>query len=960
MSSESLAAKKPRARGPGEAPTPRGPAPRSPLLRFLDCAGVGLFLALTFLLGAFPLKDTDFWWHLKTGDMIRRSGRVPTFDIFTFTVPPETPWIDLHWIFQVALSWGYAHGGVVALNLAKCAITTVAVLVLVTARRRGWPVWAMLIAWIPSLLVLGGRMYVRPETLSLLYLSIYLAVLFRIDRRPALAFALPLVQVVWVNTQGLFVLGPIVLSFALIDAALRPGSFSKARRPWWRKVGLATVLTGVACLINPYGLIGALYPLELARTMSNPIFSTTIGELTPIPLFIQRSGLSNLSLQLQLMTMILGALSFLVPLCWTVWVRLTPSSPAQGGEERPKAPSPAKVGGKELKVATSAKAGKVRKQARTTSQAKGEDLWGLSPFRLLLFVAFSALSLQATRNSHQFAAVVGTVTAWNLGEWAAAIHKRRAPRFEVAPRLVAMALIVLVFAGVASGTFYVMTGEGREVGLGEQRLWYPHEAVEFAGTPGMPTRYLGYHIGHASLYEYRHGPERKVFADARLEVIGADLYERYETLKGRIAQDVPGWERDLDDMKRPLVLLDHENFQVGATLLIDPRWRCVWFDPVAAVFVHEAYAGVTQSYTVDFAARHFRSGREDDPKGAAARFASAMALRNYSGDIGQARGRVDLSRPMVLLGLDHARHGLEVDPASPVGWKVLGQLELSRDGRQGVSSPRYRLPFDPVFDLSSARGTYALRRALEASPDDFTALLSLVRVYELRAMHEAALPLLDRLALLRPINPMQMMFHAEVEPHRAQLRASLGPELTTSWENQSELDQAVTARLAVGRAGSAATLLERAYPIETRPWEVSDRLGTLWLHLGEPTRARAAWEGALAAPSPALRRARVALTHLVEGSFGAARQAFREAMSGDPTLFEAAYGLAVLETDAGRAAEALAAARTALALAPNDIARSASKTLVDLASPYAGPTPTTEMREGGSPGRPSNINRPSE
>jgi len=91
-----------------------------------------------------------------------------------------------------------------------------------------------------------------------------------------------------------------------------------------------------------------------------------------------------------------------------------------------------------------------------------------------------------------------------------------------------------------------------------------------------------------------------------------------------------------------------------------------------------------------------------------------------------------------------------------------------------------------------------------------------------------------------------------------------------------------------------------------------------------------------------MRKARVALTYLVEGSFDAARRAFREAMSSDPMLFEAAYGLAVLETDAGRAPEALAAARTALALASNDIARSASKTLQDLASPYAGPLPITK------------------
>ncbi len=69
----------------------------------------------------------------------------------------------------------------------------------------------MLVAWLPAILVLGGRIYVRPETLTLLYLSIFLAVLTRWDRHPALAAVLPIVQVAWVNSQGLFVLGPIIL-----------------------------------------------------------------------------------------------------------------------------------------------------------------------------------------------------------------------------------------------------------------------------------------------------------------------------------------------------------------------------------------------------------------------------------------------------------------------------------------------------------------------------------------------------------------------------------------------------------------------------------------------------------------------------------------------------------------------------------------------------------------------------
>ena len=193
-------------------------------------------------------------------------------------------------------------------------ITCLAVFLLLTARRRSWPIWAMVLAWLPALLVLGGRMYVRPETLSLLYLSIDLAIISRWDRYPALAWALPLVQVAWVNSHGLFVLGPIIVGFALVDAVLRRGAFAAERSRWWKTVVPACAVVGLACLVNPYGLRGAIYPLELAGTMSNPIFSKSIAELTPIPLFIKRSGLGNVPMQLHLVTMALGALSFLIPI----------------------------------------------------------------------------------------------------------------------------------------------------------------------------------------------------------------------------------------------------------------------------------------------------------------------------------------------------------------------------------------------------------------------------------------------------------------------------------------------------------------------------------------------------------------------------------------------------------------------------------------------------------------------
>jgi hypothetical protein len=929
MTSESLVAptKKPRSR-------PRPPLVLAPA--WLDIVLIGAFLALTFLLGAFPLKDTDFWWHLRTGDWIRQTGQVPRTDLYTYTAANHR-WIDLHWGFQVALSWGFARGGVVGLNLAKCAITCLAVLLLVTARRRDWPIWVVLLAWLPALLVLGGRMYIRPETLTLLYLAIDLAILTRWERYPVLALLLPVVQAAWVNSHGLFVLGPILIAFALVDALCRPGSLGQGRKRWWRIAGLATLFTGAACLVNPYGVTGALFPLELARTMGNPMFARSIAELMPIPLFIQRSaGWHNLPLLLHLATMVLGALSFLIPLGWAVATGLR-----RRNEEPPAKPA---------------------RKSRKSSPDPGEGGWRLSPLRLLLYLAFSALSWRATRNSHQFAAVVGAMTAWNFGEWAAALRRRAAPSpastassrgvhpTVLLPRLGTLGCITVVFVLIASGKFYAWAGEGRTIGLGEEPLWFPHAAVEFAGQPAMPPRFLSFHDGYAALYEYHNGPERKVFVDARLEVIGAELYERYLRLSERIRDDEPGWDRDLEAAESPAVLVGHDpptNAVLGASILANPRWRCVWFDPIVAVFVPRSYTTVVAAHEVDFGARHFTRDPATDPHGLPALLASAEALWKYADSL-QSRGWPGLARPLVLLGLDYAGRIVRADPESRAGWKLLGKLEADREplAVHGPPVRRYRLPFDAVHDLSAVRATYDLRRAHEIAPRDFLALYLLASLFEARAMDEAAVPLLDQLGRLVPSNETQAKALPGVESHRKQLEDRLGTPAPASFENVSDLDRTVTELLAHGRARSAAEFLERAYPPERRPWDVTDRLGTLWLHLGHPVRARAVWEQAVPPqpPAVALRAARIAVTHLVEGELEAARRHYSAALASAPELFEALYGLAVLEQDAGRADAALAAARAALAVAPNDVARSAAGGIVTLVLPYSHEKPDPPQR----------------
>ncbi len=922
--------------------TPQSASPAiSPVASWIADAGlIVLFLALTFLLGVFPLKDTDIYWHLRTGDWIRETGQVPRTDLFTFT-RVGVPWIDLHWLFQVGVSWLHERGGVVALNLAKCVVTCIAVLLLVTARRRDWPVWVMLVAWLPALLVLGGRIYVRPETLTLLYLSIFLAVVMRWDRHPALAALLPIVQVAWVNSQGLFVLGPIILVCALIDAAFRRGALAPDRRRWWRIIGIASLATFAACLMNPYGIHGALFPFQIAGTMSNPVFSHHIAELMPIPEFIRQAGLQNLPLQLHLGTMALGALSFLLPMIWLIGISLfgarlpIPTAPVDG-----KASATGRRKGKGERRSKGARKKAAGSQGSTVGPAEPVAGWRLSPFRLLLFTAFSLLSLQATCNSHQFAAVVGSITAWNFGEWAAAIRRRRvalstpesgfappAKAISLTPRIAAAAAIASVLVWVGSGWFYQMTGEKRTIGLGEEPLWFPHEAAKFAGRPEMPERFLSFHNGHASLFEYYHGPERKVYTDPRLEVNGPELFERYRKLEEDITQNASGWQARLDDIGRPVILVDHEyNGLVGAALLRDDHWRCVWFDPISAVFVHDTATEAIRRHAVNFAARHFRPEPSAKSKGIPERMSSAKGLRDYAGAM--SSHRVDLIRPLVWLGLDDLRGIVRDVPDSAEAWRLLGQIEFAREPTI-IPSPRFRLPYDPVLDLSIVRSTYALRHALDLGSGAFTTLISLNNSYGNRMMIEAQLPIWDRILEIVPINPYQRALQNEIVAKRNEYVENLRTTAPTKWRNLSELERVVEAMLNDGRAESAADLLEEGYPPARAPWEVLDRLATLRLHLGEPTRARALWQHGLSTPNAAVAKSRIGASYLAEADFESARRAYREALQAQPDLFEACYSLAVLEADAGDATTSYEYARKAVAAAPNERSREAAGRLVD-------------------------------
>lgn len=535
----------------------RGPSNATHLL-------VGPLLILTtFILCIFPLMDTDLWWHLKTGQLIWERGDVPRSDWFTFS-DADRPWIDLHWGFQLFVTLLYTLGGVNLIILVKAAVISTAVGIGWFATGKVLPAWLRAAIWVPAVICITGRGYERPEMLSQLFLAMWLWIALRVEREPRWIWALPAIQVLWINCHALFVLGLVIGGCFAVDYFLRyvaNGRFglepvSKHLKPLW--VFGSAIACGFAALINPYFLDGALFPLVLYRKFSvEQEFYASIGEFQSPLEFLFRNGLRNIYLDAELLLGVIALGSFLVAM-------------------------------------------------RATGR------W--SPFRLLVFAAFGNLALEASRNVNIFAIVAAVIATANVADawqaWAGeserATEKRRDKGNERLPKVspsltpthayanLAVCCSFVVWIGLAiTGVWGHWSGEKKLFGLGEQPWWFGHEAMKFAGQEGFPDRAIVAHIGLAAVYEFHNGPDKKVLLDPRLEVCSQQTFARQDAILGQMARGDRSWEVEMRDKqgRLPVVILDSRGSRpIMIGLSISGAWRLVYCDPSAAVFLSNRQA----------------------------------------------------------------------------------------------------------------------------------------------------------------------------------------------------------------------------------------------------------------------------------------------------------------------------------------------------------------------------------
>jgi hypothetical protein len=155
----------------------------------------------------------------------------------------------------------------------------------------GVPDWLSVLALLLTLITIQIRFFFRPELLT--WIGILL-VLLLMDQyfcfRKKRLFFLPIIMVVWVNCQGLFIIGLFIIGAYFLSIWVHEKKFDKYLLKWFAVSFLVTFL-------NPYFEKIVLQPFYLfTRLSSSSIFKTTISEFNSP--FVYTANLEKFTLEI--------------------------------------------------------------------------------------------------------------------------------------------------------------------------------------------------------------------------------------------------------------------------------------------------------------------------------------------------------------------------------------------------------------------------------------------------------------------------------------------------------------------------------------------------------------------------------------------------------------------------------------------------------------------------------------
>jgi tetratricopeptide (TPR) repeat protein len=218
-----------------------------------------LVLTFAFLVALKKVYNYDIWWHLKTGQWILETGKIPHADPFTFTTP-GAPWWPHYWFSDVFFALVLRMGGIDGLILLKALVVATAFLIVfrLMLRERINPFLAVVLVLL-AIYIAQFRFLLRPHVFMFPLAAAFFWVLsvWGNVRNVRLFWLLPL-MLFWVNLHGSFFLGLLLVGCLLGEGLLATG-YTRIRdkdstAKWPGFLVLLLALLSTIILLNPFGL----------------------------------------------------------------------------------------------------------------------------------------------------------------------------------------------------------------------------------------------------------------------------------------------------------------------------------------------------------------------------------------------------------------------------------------------------------------------------------------------------------------------------------------------------------------------------------------------------------------------------------------------------------------------------------------------------------------------------------
>ncbi|MCF6354170.1 MAG: hypothetical protein L3J26_03555 [Candidatus Polarisedimenticolaceae bacterium] len=239
--------------------------------------------ALIWVTAAFLLHELcslDVWWHLVIGRDILQTLQVPELNIYSAGALNQ-PYHDSHWLFQVALAITHAVAGLNGPILFMMLLwgATLFIIYRETHLYSGTAAAVFI-----TFLVMGAsaeRFLPRPEIITFLMIPLFYSLLRQARyQSPAQIALFVALQIIWVNSHGLFVIGPFMVGcYWLVHLIYAV----RKQENHLRQLSILLLLIGLSLLASPYGSGALEYSFLLFSEVGKdaPEYMQAVNELSP-------------------------------------------------------------------------------------------------------------------------------------------------------------------------------------------------------------------------------------------------------------------------------------------------------------------------------------------------------------------------------------------------------------------------------------------------------------------------------------------------------------------------------------------------------------------------------------------------------------------------------------------------------------------------------------------------------